>query len=123
MVDALCLDDLDLFGTEIDDPLEELYQDLYHRLIEPPGSNLDDPDRGFGIEGRLSSAGRQGAIGPSIKHGIETELDKDIRVHNARATVTSPTDGEYRVDIAIEADEGALNIKLVVDGGGVRRVV
>jgi hypothetical protein len=122
MVDALCLDDLDANGGELDDPLAELYQDLYHRLIEAPGSNLDDPSRGYGIEGRLSAAGRKDAVGPSIKHGIESELCKDVRVHNARATVTSPADGEYRVEIEIVADEGLLGIVLVSDGGGVRRV-
>ncbi len=122
MVDALCLDDLDQFGTELDDPLEELFQDLYHRLIESPGSNLDNPDRGYGLEGRLSSANRKDAVGPSIKHGIESELRKDVRVHNARADIAETAVGEYRIEIKIEADEGELGISLVADGAGVRRV-
>lgn len=123
MVDALCLDDLDLFGGEIDDPLEELAQDLYHRIIEAPGSNLDDPARGFGIEGRLSGAGRAGTLTTSIQHGLEAELRKDDRVHDAKATITTPAPGEYRIDIQIVADEGALGITLVKDGSGVRRVI
>ncbi len=118
MVEALCLDDLDRFGTELDDPLEELYQDLYHRLIEAPGSNLDDPARGYGIEGRLSGV----ASGPSIKHGIEAEMDKSPSVRSARAVVTETAKGEYRIEIAIVADEGDLNITLVRDGAGVRRI-
>ena len=50
MADLLCLDDLDLFATEIDDPIGELEQDLYHRLIELPGTNPDDVNRGLGLE-------------------------------------------------------------------------
>ncbi len=122
MADALCLDDLDLFGGEIDDPLQELAQDLYHRLIEAPGSNLDDPARGFGLEGRLSGSGRPGTIAASLAHEIEAEMRKDDRVRNAIATVTSPAAGEYRIDLQIQADEGVLKITLVKDGAGVRRV-
>lgn len=122
MVDALCMDDLDQFGTELDDPLEELWQDLYHRLIESPGSNLDDPDRGYGLEGRLSSASRHDILGASTKHGIEMELRKDPGVQNARATVTETAANEYRLQLEIVADEGELHITLVRDGDGVRRV-
>jgi hypothetical protein len=122
MVDALCLDDLDLFGGELDDPLAELAQDLYHRIIEAPGSNLDDPARGFGLEGRLSGAGRPGTIATTIQHGLESEMRKDKRVRDARASVTSPASDEYRVDLQIVADEGVLGISLVKDGSGVRRV-
>lgn len=122
MGDALCLDDLDMFGTELDDPLEELGQDLYHRLIEAPGSNLDDPNRGYGLEGRLSGGGRGSTFATSIQHGIESELSKDERVLQVRATVDSPAVGEYRIQIEIVADEGALGISLIADGAGVRRV-
>ncbi len=121
-MDALCLDDLDLFGGEIDDPLEELGQDLYHRLIEAPGSNIDDPARGYGLEGRLSSAGRSKTLPTTIRHGIEAELKKDRRVWAVRAAVESPAVGEYRVHIQIESDEGELGITLAADGDGVRRV-
>ncbi len=123
MVDALCLDDLDLFGGEINDPLVELAQDLYHRIIEAPGSNLDDPARGYGIEGRLSGSGRSRVLTTSIQQGVEAELRKDSRVFEARAAVDSPAVGEYRIDIQIVCDEGELGITLVADGSGVRRVV
>ncbi len=121
-MDALCLDDLDLFGGELDDPLEELAQDLYHRVIEAPGSNVDDPARGYGLEGRLSSSGKSTKLQTSIQHGIEAELRKDGRVLEVRALVTSDAVGEYRVRIEIVADEGALGIVLVADGSGVRRI-
>ena len=122
MADALCIDDLDLFGTELNDPLQELAQDLYHRIIEAPGSNLDDPARGYGLAGRLSGAGRSSDLLTSIRHGIEAELRKDDRVLDVRATVESPATGEYEVTVEIVANEGVLGIKLEADGNGVRRV-
>ncbi len=122
MVDALALDDLDQFGGEIDDPLLELAQDLYHRIIEAPGSNLDDPARGYGLEGRLSSGGRTASFLTDIQHGLEAEMRKDSRVLEVRASVSSPATGEYEAHIQIVADEGELGIKLEADGSGVRRV-
>lgn len=121
-MDGLCLDDIDLFGAELDDPLAELAQDLYHRLIEAPGSNLDDPARGYGLEGRLSAAGTGQSEATAIEHGIEAEFRKDDRVLDVRAPLSSPAAGEYRVDIQIMADEGKLGIVLVKDGSGVRRI-
>lgn len=122
MTDALCLDDLDAFGTEIDDPLEELAQDLYHRLLEPPGSNIDDPDRGVGLVDMIS-----GSLTPDqIKHAIEMDFQKDDRVAAVSADVQQTSSGqagaEYRITISIEANEGKLGITLVANGSGVTRV-
>ncbi len=122
MVDALCLEDLDLFGTELDDPLAELYQDLFHRLIERPGSNIDDPDRGFGLEQQLSGGVRPADALVTLQHGIEGELRKDDRVHDVKATVTTTAPGEYAINIQVQCDEGVMGITLVKDGDGVRRV-
>jgi hypothetical protein len=122
-MEALCLDDLDMFGGELDDPLEELAQDLYHRIVEAPGSNLDDPARGYGLHGRLSGAGRSADLMLGIQQGLEAEVSKDDRVLQARAYVTSPSVGVYEARLEIVADEGALAITLVSDGSGVRRVV
>lgn len=122
MTDALCWDDLDLFGGELDDPLEELLQDCYHRLLEAPGSNIDDKARGYGLEGKLSMGAPAGTIATAVASGIETELTKDERVKACVATVTSTAKGEYRIEIQIVANEEKLDLVLVADGGGVRRV-
>ena len=133
MVDALCLDDLDANGTELDDPIAELYQDLYHRIaLEAPGSNLDDPARGYGLVGRLSGAGKRAALSADIKHGIESECRKDSRVLDARADVTETAPGEYLIALAIVPSEDELGVSLVpggaygltiaTDGAGARRV-
>jgi hypothetical protein len=122
MTDARCLDDLDPFGAELDDPLEELFQDLYHRLIEAPGSNIDDPARGFGLDGRLSSSSRASVVLTTIETGICAEFRKDDRVLDVSASVTSSSPGAYEIAIRVVADEGVLGIKLARDGNGVRRV-
>jgi hypothetical protein len=121
-MDALCYDDLDAFGRELDDPLEELRQDLYHRIIEDPGSNIDDPARGFGLEGWLSRGLPRGTIVAALRHGLEAELLKDDRVAKVSANVTETAPDEYLIEIEVIADETVLGIKLVADGAGVRRV-
>lgn len=121
-MDALCWDDLDAFGAELDDPLEELRQDLYHRTIEPPGSNLDDPDRGFGLEGRLSSGVRAGTINSSLQHELEAELKKDDRVTDASVTILQTAAEEYSINIQVVANEQLLGIVLVSNGNGVTRI-
>jgi phage baseplate assembly protein W len=118
MAELRCFDDLDEFGAETIDELEDLEQDLYHRLIEPRGSNLDDPDRGLGIEDMLS-----GAVDPGLKQRIEAELRKDERVTAVAASITEIETGSFRIDIEIEANEEELGLTLETDASGaVRRV-
>ena len=118
MTDLLAIDDLDAYATETSDPLDELAQDLYHRLIEPPGSNLDDPDRGLGLEDALSGPFDV----PSLKARIEAEMRKDLRVDAAVATLTTPEAGVVLVDLAIEADAEQLGITVRSDASGIRRL-
>lgn len=118
MVDALCFDDLDLFGRELDDPIEELRQDQYHRLIEPPGSNIDDVGRGLGVDEMLS-----GVFDPTVCRKIENELRKDNRVAAVVAEFTEAdrATGTFAIDIRSELDGQALGLTLVADGqGGVK---
>jgi hypothetical protein len=120
-MDLVAFDDLSTFGEETTSPIQELEQDLYHRLIETPGSNLDDPNRGLGIEDALSGPVSRG-LGPSI----EAEFRKDKRVLNVRAVVTQVTSGsnagqEFRIEIDVECDEGELGMKLTFDALGLRR--
>jgi hypothetical protein len=117
-MDIVCWDDLDLYGAELDDPQAELAQDLYHRLIEPRGSNLDDPDRGIGLDDALS-----GTYDPDLPRRIETEFRKDDRVAAVVATVTEISEGVFRVEIEIEADGELVPIVVESDGnGGFRRI-
>ena len=118
MREPRCFDDASPFGVETSDELEELAQDLYHRLIEPRGSNIDDPDRGLGIEDMLS-----GEIDPGLKQRIEAELQKDERVTLAAASISEIEEGSFRIDIQVEADEDELGLTLEYDAAGVLRRV
>lgn len=118
MTEIRCFDDLDEFGAETADAYEELLQDLYHRLIEPPGSNIDDRDRGLGIEDALS-----GRVASALKHRIEVELRKDDRVTAVDAQITEIETGSFRIAISIEADEETLGLVLETDAGGALRRV
>jgi hypothetical protein len=121
-MDLIAFDDLDLFGAECATPLDELEQDLYHRLIEPAGSNIDDPNRGLGIEDLLS-----GPYDAALAGRIEAELRKDSRVSAVRATITDLQTGSnagtsFRITVDVKADEGELGMTLSFDSLGLRRV-
>ena len=113
MVDALCFDDLDEFGRELNDPISELEQDIVHMLFESYGSNPDAPNRSIGLEDALS-----GPVDPGLKHRIERKLADDPRVIGAEATLTQSSDGTTRIDLKIQANESELGISLVFDGSG-----
>lgn len=101
ILDLRCLDDLDEHASEITDPLESLIQDNYHRIITPPGQNIDDPDFGLGIQRMLSgSTADLASMGPRI----EAELRKDPRNAEVRALVTPLDKGVYDIAIAIVPD-------------------
>ena len=119
MSELRCYEDLDSFGAETEDALEDLQQDLYHRLVEERGSNIDDRDRGLGIEDLLS-----GVLDPGLKYLVEHELRKDARVLAVEAILSEgDAAGTYRLDIKVQADEGELGITLESDAAGnVRRV-
>lgn len=98
ILDLRCFDDLDELAAEITDPLEQLEQDNYHRLITPPGQNIDDPDFGLGLPQMLSAGLRDAqALGPAI----EGELRKDSRNDVVRALITEVARGEYDIEIRI----------------------
>lgn len=98
-MDLLCHDDLDPYGRELSDDAAILWQDLYHRLIEDAGSNIDDPDRGVGVVSALS-----GTASPAlIAHRIEADFRKDERVNQVRADVG--IDG--KITVYVVAVDGA----------------
>lgn len=116
--ELVAFEDLSEFGEETTDELEALAQDLYHRLIEPPGSNLDDADRGLGLEDALS-----GPIDPALRQRIEDEVRKDERVTNAKCDLTEIASGSYRIVITVEVDESEIDLTLETDADGfIRRV-
>ncbi len=121
MADGLAFDDLDEFGRELDDPLEELVQDVVHSLIETYGSNPDVLNRGAGLISALSGPANKIA---TIKAQIESQLHDDNRI--TRATVDIQPTGErgsYAINIVIVVNTDEIAVELLVDSaGGVKRV-
>ncbi len=118
-----CLEDMDPFATETSDPYEQILQDVFHRLIEDPGSNPDDPDRGLGLLAMLS-----GVLDPTLKHDIEAEVRKDPRLDGCTATISLLSGGDsnagktYRIDLELQVDDIVLNLALQSDGSTIERV-
>jgi len=112
-MDVICLEDLDAFGAEMDDPIAELEQDLYHGLLETRGSNLDDPNRGLGLEDALS-----GPLDPQLlAEAIEAHCTRDDRVDSVTVSMTqlSPGGGNagdsYAIQINIQP-EGSIALTM-----------
>lgn len=115
MVDGLAYDDLDLFGRELDDPEAELEQDLWHRLIEPKGSNPDDINRGIGLIDRIG-----GPVDANLARVIESDFLTDDRVASVVADIEQTGPGVYRIDITVNQDT---TLSAELSATGVRRLV
>lgn len=120
-MDGLAFDDMDEFGRELDDPFEELVQDVVHLLLESYGSNPDVLNRGVGLAGALS--GPANRI-PGLQAQIEAQLNDDVRISRAKVRISATdTTGTYRVDLEIQVNGEEINLAFVTDSaGGVRRV-
>jgi hypothetical protein len=100
VTDGVCFDDLDPNGNETSSDAEALSQDIYHILIETLGSNLDDLNRGVGVEGYLSSSTARLDALPSI---IDSQLRKDTRIAASQTTLVTLMDGSFQISLSVEA--------------------
>lgn len=117
-MELVCRDDLDEFASETDDELDQLAQDLEHRLIEEYGSNPDDEDRGVGLLSRLSGSDSPAMIGRLI----EADFHKDPRVLTCVALVTVSGSGNAgalaTLDITVTTGDGLLKLGYSVAADG-----
>lgn len=117
-MDLVCLDDLDEFASETDDELEQLAQDLEHRLLEDYGSNPNDEDRGVGLMSRLS--GHDDPI--MIARLIEADFVKDERVFTCVATVALAGVGNdgvlATIDVEVTTSAGLLKLGYTAKADG-----
>lgn len=105
--DVVCVLDVDAFGRETTSNLQSLEQDVFHRLIETPGSNPDDPTLGIGVEEMLSGAS---PVLAHITRNINQQLANNPRIDSVSSTLTKGVDdenGNATYD---------LGISMVVDG-------
>ncbi len=96
--DLVCLDDLDPFANETTSDLQSLFQDVYHVLVQLPGSNPDDITKGVGVQLYLNGTEDQFATLPST---IEAQFQDDERIESCTVTTPRNPDGTFRVCIAL----------------------
>lgn len=121
--DAVLYDDADPLGAECTSELQVLEQDVYHVLIEEPGSNPDDPNRGIGIEGKLSGTEDDFLLLPSA---IDAQLREDDRIDESTTTITKvgPSGQQgatYLVNIQIQVGEQVFALKYAMADGVFKR--
>lgn len=108
--DLVCDVDLDPFATETTSDFQNLVQDVTHVLLELNGTNLDDPQRGVGIETYLSGTQESfnGLIGV-----IEEQLARDDRITGVTAAISQNTDVSFTITINIAVSGTVLNLQYV----------
>lgn len=82
--DIVCVLDMNPNATETTSDLQSLVQDVFHILLEFPGSNPDDVTRGIGMQTYLSATQDkfQGLPGK-----IEEQLKRDTRITSASCVI------------------------------------
>lgn len=106
--DLVCLDDMDPFASETTSDLQNLWQDVYHVLLQDPGSNPDDVDRGLGVVNLLSG---DTSVLATLPRTAEQELLKDDRIDAVKIALVQIPVG------------GTLSNGTVLDGGGYELLV
>lgn len=121
------VDDLGLFAEEVASDLEALKQDVYHVLIETPGSNPDDVERGVGIDDLLSSPTTKLT---GLTRIVEEQLQRDERIDGARAELvqiqpggslpdgTTLPAGGYLLEIEVIVGESVVPLSFLSTGTG-----
>ena len=128
--ELLCRDDVDPYARELTDPLAELEQDLFHRLIEDPDENLDaianGEQRGLGLGDMLSTP-----LKPNLAQLIKAECERDDRVTSASVLVSEIRNGNgpstVTISITVDVDIDGLNVEgyaitIVRDASGLHLV-
>lgn len=119
MTDWRGVDDLDAFGTDTASDIEDLEQDVVHRIDTPRAANPDDPDLGLGVDNFLS--GSPDLVDISTK--IDNELKKDDRIDTSQSVVTLATDSQsgsiYDINVEIDTSDTTISLGLAAGPNGV----
>ena len=113
--DAVCVLDLDAYGTETTSDLQTLVQDVYHILLETPGSNIDLPTRGVGVKQYLS--GPTASL-TALSNKIETEMLEDDRIDTCTSKVTQDSTGAYILKLQIGVGGTVLGLSFAYTQAG-----
>ena len=100
--------DIDDFASETQTELDNLQQDLLHRLVENPGSNQDFPPpnvRGVGIFLYLNGTEAQLQGLPAR---VDHEFEQDSRVISSRTTLQKqPAGAQYPYILSVQVESVA----------------
>jgi hypothetical protein len=105
--------DMDVLATETTSEMQNIQQDLGHRLIELPGSNLDFGDnntRGIGIMQYLSA---DGARLEGLPRKIDEEFGQDPRVVDSSTELLDNGDGTFTINTLITTQAGVFGLGYV----------
>ncbi len=105
--DWVGVDDLDPLGVETSSEAQNLSQDCYHWLLTRPGGNLDNEDRGVGVESYLGGTLESLNSLPGV---IEADFLKDPRVQGCVATIQPQPNGGYLISVQLQAVVGVLQL-------------
>lgn len=105
--DGLCVLDVDPMGGETTSDLANLIQDCYHRLLELPGSNIDDPALGIGVDLYLSGTVTDFM---ALQQKIPQQLLEDDRVSTCTAKIAQEPDSSYTIDLEVGVASGVLGL-------------
>ena len=103
--DLVLLDDLDPFANETTSDFQTLTQDIFHLLKELPGSNLDDPNRGVGIQQYLSGDAAKLA---NLQQTIDAQIKQDSRVTGCSTTIDQDSSGRFTLSINVAVSNEVL---------------
>jgi len=113
--DVVCWDDLDPLARETASDLETLEQDVYHLLLELPGTNLDDIDRGIGVDEVLS-----GTLADALKlpAKIDAQISQDPWVTACTSSIQQEADGSFTLKILIQVGPNVIPVNFTWTQGG-----
>ena len=99
VTDAVWSDDMDPNGNETTSDAQALAQDVYHILLETLGSNLDDLNRGIGVQGFASA---QSGLLVNLPAIVDSQLRKDTRIDASKTTITTSSTSPLAFSMSVE---------------------
>lgn len=108
-MDLLCIEDFDPLGREVG-ARDAYIQDIYHSLLEEPGTNFDMPSRGLGLMGWLSAA-----YSDQWPRLIEQDCKRNELTTEAVCTITQASDGSLKIFVTLQIDGAAIALEIALD--------
>lgn len=106
--EPVCVLDCDPDANETTSDLQNLVQDVYHRLIEIPGSNPDDATLGIGVQ-QLLSGTVTNMMG--LQQRVPQQLLEDDRISSCDVSIVQNPDGSYTLALQLGVAGAVLGLE------------